>query len=518
MRFGVLGAVRAYAADGSPIPLGDRQRALLAALLARSGRIVPADLLAELIWGEAPPADPAAALHSQVSRLRRTLPDARLETEPPGYVLRTGPDEVDAGRFDRLVEAAAGAGAAEAAGLLDEALALWRGPAYAGLADTEIARLEAIRLGEARLHATEQWHRALLDTGQAARSLPRLEAFVAEHPLRETARDLLLRTLYALGRHADALDGYRRYAEQLADELGLEPSAAIRETHLRILRHDMPREVPQVPPLAGLQARYLTTGDGRTIAVAGIGSGPPLIALPGWVSAIDVVAAGRDPRSSLLQRLVARCAVTLYDRYGTGLSRGPVTDFGLEAAVTELRALAERAGVPVNLLAMSEAGPVAIVLAATHPELVDRLVFVGTYADGPATFRRPDLNAALVAMVRTHWGLGSKMFADLYRPGVTDAAAQHLAEVLRDSADRDVAAGYLEAAYRADAAAFLPRVTAPALVLHYRGDRVIPFDGGRRLAAGLPNARLVALEGRFHLPDAADLDRVVDLITDFVAG
>ena len=173
MRFGVLGAVRAYAADGSPIPLGDRQRALLAALLARSGRIVPADLLAELIWGEAPPADPAAALHSQVSRLRRALPDARIETEPPGYVLRVDTDEVDAGRFDRLVEAAAGAGADEAAGLLEEALALWRGPAYAGLADTEIARLEAIRLGEARLHATEQWHRALLDTGQAARSLPR---------------------------------------------------------------------------------------------------------------------------------------------------------------------------------------------------------------------------------------------------------------------------------------------------------------------------------------------------------
>ena len=462
MRFGVLGAVRAYGGDGTAVSLGDRQRALLAALLARAGRVVPADLLAELIWADRQPADPAAALHSQVSRLRRTLPGVALETAPPGYVLRAGPDELDAARFDHLLSAAAEAGGADRVRLLGEALALWRGPAYAGPADTEIARLEAIRLDEARLHATEMWHRALLDTGQAARSLPSLEAFVAGHPLRETARDLLLRTLYALGRHAEALDAYRRYAQLLAAEVGLEPSATIRETQLRILRQDLPSEMAQVPPLAGLRPEFLDLGDGRTIATATLGSGPPVVVLPGWVTAIDVVAAGRDPRSSLLQRLVAYCEVTIYDRHGTGMSRAPVTDFGLDAAVSELRAVAARSAVPVNLLAMSEAGPIAVALAAAHPELVDRLIFVGTYADGPATFRRPDLNAALVAMVRTHWGLGSKLFADLFRPGATEAAARHLAEVLRDSADREVAAGYLEAGYEMDTSPLLPSVTAPA--------------------------------------------------------
>jgi DNA-binding SARP family transcriptional activator/pimeloyl-ACP methyl ester carboxylesterase len=509
MRFRVLGAVRVYTADGTPIPLGDRQRSLLAALLARAGQVVSADLLAELIWGDAQPVDPVAALHSQVSRLRRTLPGLMLATAPPGYVLRA---ETDADQFDRLVAAAGPAPPAEQVRLLEEALGLWHGPAYAGPADTEIARLEAIRLEESRLHATERWHEALLQTGQAARSLPRLESFVAEHPLRETARDLLLRTLAALGRPADALDAYRQYAASLAAEVGLEPSAAIRETQLRILRR---QPVHDAPPLLGLRTARLTIGD-RTLAMAGLGSGPPLVALPGWVTSIDVVAAGRDPRSSLLQRLVARHAVTIYDRQGTGLSRGPVTDFGLAAAVTELHAVVQRVGPPVNLLAMSEAGPVAVALAAAHPDLVDRLVFVGTYADGPATFRRPDLNAALVTMVRTHWGLGSKLFADLFRPGAGEAAARHLAEVLRDSADRDVAAGYLEAAYDVDTAPLLPQITAPALVLHYRGDRVIPFDGGRQLAAGLPDARLVPLEGRYHLPDAADLDRVVALITDFL--
>ncbi|GIF25643.1 DNA-binding SARP family transcriptional activator/pimeloyl-ACP methyl ester carboxylesterase [Actinoplanes tereljensis] len=510
MRLRVLGAVRAETADGTPIPLGDRQRSLLAALLARAGRVVPADLLAELIWGDAQPADPVAALHSQVSRLRRTLPGLALITEPPGYVLRA---ETDADRFDQLVASAFKDDPATRERLLGEALALWHGPAYAGPADTEIARLEAIRLDEARLQATEQWHEALLETGQAARSLPRLEAFVAEHPLREAARDLLLRTLFALGRQADALDAYRQYVRLLAEELGLEPSAAIRETQLRILRQE---PVHHAPPLAGLKTFSVKAGD-RTIATASLGSGPPLVALPGWVTSIDVVAAGRDPRSSLLQRLVAGHKITIYDRQGTGLSRGPVTDFGLAAAVTELHAVLSGMDTPVNLLAMSEAGPVAVALAAAHPSLVDRLVFVGTYADGPATFRRPDLNAALVAMVRTHWGLGSKLFADLFRPGAGEAAARHLAEVLRDSADRDIAAGYLEAAYDVDTAGLLPKITAPALVLHYRGDRVIPFDGGRQLAGGLPNARLVPLDGRYHLPDAADLDRVVDLITEFLS-
>src|SRR5688500_15924201 len=106
MRFRVLGAVRAYAEEGSPVALGDRRRALLAALLARAGRVVPADRLVDLLWPEDPPADPAGSLHSQMSRLRRALPGVRIDTAPPGYMLRVEPDEIDAGRFDRLVAAA----------------------------------------------------------------------------------------------------------------------------------------------------------------------------------------------------------------------------------------------------------------------------------------------------------------------------------------------------------------------------------------------------------------------------
>jgi pimeloyl-ACP methyl ester carboxylesterase len=341
--------------------------------------------------------------------------------------------------------------------------------------------------------------------------LPALAAYLAEHPLRERPLSVYMRALHSAGRVAEALMAYQRFADRLADELGLEPSASLQELWLQILRD----QVPPPTPLRSARVEHVQAGD-RRIALATVGSGPPLVALPGWVSSIDVVAAGRDPRSSVLQRLVRVSELVIYDRYGTGLSAGPVDDFSLDASVAELRAVVDHVGAPVDLLAMSQAGPVAVALAARWPDLVRRLVFFGTYAGAGKVFTRPDLNASLVAMVRTHWGLGSKLFADLFRPGATDAAAEHMAAVLRDSASPEVAAGYLEAIYDTDATQLLAQVRAPALVLHYRGDRVVPYAGGRQLADGLPQAEMLTLEGRFHLPDARDLDRVVGSITDFL--
>ena len=523
----MLGSVEAVAAD-VPLPLSNRQRALLAALLARSGEVVSADRLAQLLWGDAQPADPVSALHSLVSRLRRMLGPDVLVTRPPGYALRPDKVEIDAVRFEHLLDEARQAPPAVTVGLLDDALGLWRGTAFAEFADTDVARLAAIRLTEARLTAVEARAAALLECDRPAEALPSLEPFVAEHPLRERGRALLMRALYELGRHADALQSYQAYKNHLADELGLEPSEPIQRLELEILRHEVPGTPVDPPPLAGLRARYTSAGGAsaggasggdRTIAYAQIGAGPPLIALPAWVSSIEVIASGRDPRSSLLQRLAGHTRLTLYDRYGTGLSRGGVpSDYGLEASITELAAVAGRIGGRASLLAMSQAGPVAIAFAARHPELVDRLIFFGTYASGPSTFTHTGLNRTLVDMVRAHWGLGSRLMADLYRPGASDAAAFHFAQVLRDSAPRDVAAGYLEAVYDIDVSDLLPQVTAPSLVLHYNHDRVVPFTGARHLATTLPHAHLIPLDGSYHLPDVTDLPAVVTAIQDFLTS
>jgi pimeloyl-ACP methyl ester carboxylesterase len=165
---------------------------------------------------------------------------------------------------------------------------------------------------------------------------------------------------------------------------------------------------------------------------------------------------------------------------------------------------------------MSSCGPVAVAFAQAKPEWVDSMVMFGTFASGPATFTDERLKQMVVEIARTHWGMGSKMLADLYRPGLSDDAAWHLARVFRDSATPEVAAAYLETMYEQDVTHLLPEVHAPTLVLHYRSDRLIRFRGSQDLTSGLPNATLLPLDGRVHLPDAADLDRIERAIVSHV--
>jgi DNA-binding SARP family transcriptional activator/pimeloyl-ACP methyl ester carboxylesterase len=519
--FGVLGPLEV---TGAPVaPAGERQRGLLALLLAHGGRVVAADALAEALFADRPPANPAAALQSQVSRLRRVLGDT-LVSAPRGYAVRFAPDQLDAARFELLLRRARTA-PQEAADLLTDALGLWRGPAYAEFAELETVRLEAIRLDELRLTATEELAEALLARGRGAEVVPLLEPFVAANPLRERAHAALLRALYAAGRQADALRHYATHREHLTDELGLEPSVALQRLELDILRHgvDGPADVAASPAaLDRLQVHYVRRPDGNPVAVATIGQGPALMAVPAWVTSLELVRSGRDPRASLLERLARHTRLTMYDRLGTGLSRGArVPDHGLDASVAELEAVLESersaGSPPAALLGMSQAGPVAVALAARRPDLVRRLVLFGTYADGPATFPSAELRTAAVGLVRSHARLGTGMLAELYRPGAGSDAARHLAAVLRDSADPADAAEYLAAVYRTDVTDLLADVAAPSLVLHYRGDRVVPFRGGRQLATGLRDARFLPLDGSFHLPDARDLDAVVAAVLEFVS-
>lgn len=534
-RFLVLGPLEVAGPSGPRAVPGERQRALLAALLAARGATVTADSLVELLWGDAPPAKPSAALHSQVSRLRRALGDVLdgtcdLVTRPPGYALTVRADDVDALRFERLVGEARAASPDDAATLYDEALALWRGPAYAEFADLPPALLEGIRLDELRLAAVEERARVLLALGRVDAVIPDLEAFIATNPLREEALATLMRALYRAGLHPKALRHYREYRERLAEDLGLEPSASLQRLELEILDHSVvvpesASAAPVSPPhddgrrspaaFDSLEVRYLRHR-GHRIAYATVGEGPPLVVVPAWVTSLDVIGSGRDPRSSILERLARHTTLTLYDRLGCGLSRADVDDYSLAASADELEAVLEHRG-RAPLFAVSQSGPTAVATAARRPDLVTGLVMFGTFADATDVFRNPQLNQAVVGLARGHWGMGANTLADLYRPGASPDAARHLARVLRDSADADVAAGYLEEMYRTDVSDLLPNVSAPALVMHYRGDRLIPYRGAQQLARGLPDARLVSLEGNVHLPDAGDLARIVDVVTRFLA-
>ena len=531
-RFRVLGPLEAVGPGGARAVHGERQRTLLAALLAARGETVAADSIVELLWGDAVPDNPSAALHSQVSRLRRSLADVLsdgcdLVTRTPGYALTAGTDDVDATWFENGVLAARSARTEDAVRLYDDALSLWRGAAYGEFADVLPAYLEGIRLDELRLTAVEERARVLVDLGRSASVVPALEAFVVANPLRETARVILMRALYATGLHTKALSLYQDYRERLAEELGLEPSVALQRLQAEILNHslDVAASPPRPTPAAmaqqaaagldALQVRYLRHA-GQRIAYATVGAGPPLVVAPAWVTSLDVIASGRDPRSSLLAHLAECTTLTLFDRLGCGLSRSEEVDFLLGASVAELETVLEHTG-PAALLAMSQSGPTVVALAARRPDLVTRLVLFGTFANAFEVFRSEELNQSIVGLARSHWGIGANTLANLYRPGASPDAVRHLARVLRESADANVAAGYLEEMYRSDVTSLLAEVAAPALVMHYRGDRVIPYRGGRQLASGIPDARLVPLEGHFHLPDASDLPRIVETIAAFLA-
>jgi len=248
--FGVLGELEVVR-GGVPVPVpGPRRRAILAVLLIRAGRAVSADALADAAWGEDPPADPRAALHTVLSRLRGTLGDGVLRAGPAGYLLDPGPGGLDARHFEDLRDRAARLRTAEppaAAALLDEALALWRGPAYEEFADRNFARPEAARLDELRLATVEDRAGLAIELGQTEAAVTATEALVAEHPLRERARGLLMTALYHAGQPTEALERYRQYRAFLAAELGVEPAPALRELHQRMLRHDLPAPARQVP-------------------------------------------------------------------------------------------------------------------------------------------------------------------------------------------------------------------------------------------------------------------------------
>lgn len=243
--FGVLGALEVRH-DGVPAPLpGGNRRALLAALLVRANRPVPADVLIEAGWGDSLPADPRAALHTALSRLRAVLGEDVLRSEPGGYVL--GTEDLDAARFETLCAEAVEVPPARAAALLDEALGLWRGPAYAEFADREFAGAEAVRLDELRSSTVEDRAALSLASGRPAEAIPALESLLTEHPLRERACALLMTALYRAGRPADALARYRDHRALLADELGLDPSPALQDLEVRILGHDLPAATSPVP-------------------------------------------------------------------------------------------------------------------------------------------------------------------------------------------------------------------------------------------------------------------------------
>ncbi|MGI5165791.1 BTAD domain-containing putative transcriptional regulator [Spirillospora sp. CA-253888] len=270
MRFGVLGPLAVWTAEGEPVAVPEAKvRALLADLLITPGRPVPVDRLVEDLWGDRPPRNPTGTLQARVSQLRSALGDRSLVvSRPPGYALEVAADAVDAGRFTALVAQARRAGDPRARSeLLTDALALWRGPAFADFADLEFARPAITALEEQRLTAREEQAEARLELGEHAVLADELAPLVVEHPLRERLRAAHLLALYRAGRQTEALAGYADVRARLADELGLDPGPELAALHQAILEQSPGAAAP--PGSRGNLPAVLGELVGRADAVAG---------------------------------------------------------------------------------------------------------------------------------------------------------------------------------------------------------------------------------------------------------
>ncbi|WP_328539093.1 AfsR/SARP family transcriptional regulator [Streptomyces sp. NBC_00344] len=269
MRYRILSTTQALRDDGTAVALGGaRLRALLTVLALRAGRTVQTGVMVDEVWDGEPPADATGALQALVARLRRALGHGAIASVDGGYRLSAESDDIDLYRFERL----AGEGAraldegdpAKAAALLDDALALWRGPV---LADLPSRTAEAARWEARRLDARRSALAAALALGRADEALPELAALCGDHPIDEPLQALRIRALRDAGRTAQALAAYEEVRRRLVELLGADPGPELQALHAELLDPVLAGTWRSaVAPAAGTHspALHRSADDGRT--------------------------------------------------------------------------------------------------------------------------------------------------------------------------------------------------------------------------------------------------------------
>ncbi len=261
--------------------------------------------------------------------------------------------------------------------------------------------------------------------------------------------------------------------------------------------------------------QYANSSDGVSIAYATTGEGPPLVLCPS--SSVQFSLYRQIPEIiRYYERLGRDRLFVQYDSRGVGLSDRDVKDFSLEAHLLDLEAVVRSAGLRrFFLYADAASGATAIAYAARHQGQVSHLILYGTYARAADVMPR-DRIEPLIELCRSNWGLATQIFADMSLRESQPEIAVKLAKSFRAACTGEVRAEIFEQGYAIDVSDQLAQVRAPTLVIHRRGDAVMPFRRGQQLAAGIPNARLVPLEGTMHVPFLGDTDSVVAAIDTFL--
>ena len=260
--------------------------------------------------------------------------------------------------------------------------------------------------------------------------------------------------------------------------------------------------------------RYCATPAGR-VAYSAVGAGPPLLCDSGWITHLR----GQlelFSYASFMERLAGRFTVIRYDKPGCGLSDRDGIDLSFDGQVAAALAVADAVGASrFSLFGASQGGQIAAAIAAKCPERVDALVLYGTCASGP-DLAPPEIRASIVAMMRAHWGLGSKMLAGTFIPDPTAEDVEAFTRLQRASASAAVGSRLLEVYYETDIRALLPTIKARTAVLHREADSAARFELGREVATLIPGATLIPLPGSGHLFYQGEWEPVLAAMLDFL--
>ena len=538
MEFGVLGPLEVMSGGRSLAIGGTRTRGVLALLLTNANAVVSADRLAAELWPDLAPERAAANLQVRLSELRRVLRSAgeadRLTTCRPGYRLRVTAEELDVLRFERLAaegRAALAAGEATAAvRLLDESLALWRGPALADLDELSFASAEQARLEEHRLDVVESRVDAQLACGRHQETVAELEALTTEHPLRERFWFQRLLALYRAGRQADALRAYRELRSVLVGQLGIEPGPGLRDLETRILRQDpgleyRPAGRSRSDHDTRPETRYVKSGAVH-IAYQVLGDGErDIVFVPGVLSHAEL--AWEDPGTAeFYRRLAGLGRLILFDKRDTGLSDRAPGDSPLEERMGDVQAVMNAVSSDrAVLFGYSEGAPMSILFAATYPEKVSSLILGSAFArwfpapDYPCGEGAKEVYASMEEIATHRWGQGATI--DWFFPSRSSSprAREMVGRFERMAISPSAFLRMIRMIREIDVRAALPAIHVPTLVIQRLGDRVNPPFYGRYLAAHIAGARYFEQPGDHALRVAGpeDLEVMFAEIEDFLA-
>jgi pimeloyl-ACP methyl ester carboxylesterase/DNA-binding CsgD family transcriptional regulator len=254
---------------------------------------------------------------------------------------------------------------------------------------------------------------------------------------------------------------------------------------------------------------------GRSVAWSAVGTGPPLLVGGWWCSNLEV-----DWRSVSFRRYISHLAenrtVIRYDRAGAGLSGRPTEALPVDGEIETIDGVLAAVGAEsAELFGSALGGMLFSAYAAERPQRVQRLVVYGGFAEG-RMLGSPEAIDAMLAVVSRHWGVGSRMLADILLPDGTADEREAFARLQRRVLPKATAVSALRSVYESDGSHYFPRVTAPTLVVHRHEDRAVPFPLGRDVAARIPGARFLPLAGRNHLPWRGDTDSLVAAVLEFL--